>query len=323
MNRNKMINVRGAAVLAVLMIHITSVNLMQNGLYSDDFLKLMLNTLSRFAVPTFFISSGYGLCTTYYKYDSIKDFYKSRIKVIPDFIFWSIVFSGLTGNLFSIKGIVKLLIGKSYYHMYFIPALLVCYLIFPLIYKYFNTTKKLITLILLGLVFQSFRYFGVNLFFPELIGFIPYFIIGIMLQKNSILLGKLKKHDLLLLFSGTIVLYTNVIFDYLYTNKDIATVTTSLKPSVVIFALGVVIFMVKRFPNPVKFLSILDVNSMTIYYVHPIFLVLLNKIYDKYHIDSNNLIMIFASLLILLLASLTVSVIISKLKNITKKLKNK
>lgn len=323
MNRKKMINVRGMAVLAVLMIHITSANLTQSGLYSDDFINLTLNTISRFAVPTFFISSGYGLCVSYYKYDSIADFYKSRIKLIPDFLFWSIVFSGLTGTLFSIKGIAKLLIGKSYYHMYFIPALLICYFIFPFIYNHFNTTKKLITLILLGLVFQSFSYAGVNFIFPELIGFVPYFIIGILLQKNSILLGKLKKHDLLLLFSGAIVLYTNVIFDYLYTNKDIATVTTSLKPSVVIFALGVVIFMVKRFPNPIKFLSILDVNSMTIYYVHPIFLVLLNKVYDKYHIDSNNLIMIFASLLIPLLASLIVSVIISKLKKYSKKMKNK
>lgn len=314
MDRKKIVNARGLAILAVLMIHITSVNLTQNGLYSNDFVKLMLNTISRFAVPTFFVSSGFGLCVTYYKYENVKDFYRHRIKIIPDFIFWSIIFSALTGEIFSVKGIIKLLIGKSFYHMYFIPALLICYLIFPFIYRYFNTTKKLIVLILLGLVFQSLRYVGVNLFFPELIGFMPYFIIGILLQKNTNILIKLKKHDLTLLLFGVIVLYSNVIFDYMFTNKNMAIITTSIKPSVVIFSLSVVIFMVKRFPNPNNFLNVLDINSMNIYYVHPIFLVLLNKFYDKYHVDSNNIIIIFLSLLIILFASLAVSAIINNFK---------
>lgn len=60
MKRDSWVNIRGLAILLVIVIHATSSQF--NSVTSTySYLNLFLNQISRFAVPIFLISSGFGL----------------------------------------------------------------------------------------------------------------------------------------------------------------------------------------------------------------------------------------------------------------------
>lgn len=314
MDRNKMINIRGIAVIGVIIIHLTINYIQRENFGVTSFLGLSLNTFFRFSVPVFFISSGIGISKGYTKYTNYKDFYISRLKIIPDFIFWSVVYFFVNDNNFTLKNIIKLLVGKSYYHLYFIPALIICYLIYPIIDRYVNSRQKLFFLLFVGLIIQSFNYFGVNFIYIEVIGFIPFFILGIFLQKYQSVFRFLLNRSTILLIIGSVCLFFSVFFSFFFTNKNMGIVTTSIKPSVFIYSIGILSVMLKRFYKPIKILKMLDDNSMNIYYVHPIVLLVLNEIID----NDNNLFLLVIKFFIILVASLSISMAVTSAKKYLK-----
>lgn len=78
---------RGLAILAVLMIHITS------SYVGSSYSAMFLNQISRFAVPTFLVLSGWGLTISgrisvnFWKY-----IWKQAKKLLIPYFLWSIAY---------------------------------------------------------------------------------------------------------------------------------------------------------------------------------------------------------------------------------------
>lgn len=310
-----MINVRGLAVIAVLCIHTVAINATRGKVISSENILIMIDALSRFAVPVFFVSSGFGISSIYQRYSSTKEFYKSRLKLLPDFIFWTVLYFLASGFSFTASNVAKAVIGKSYYHMYFIPALLICYFIFPIIQKFLANKFVLIILISLGLLIQFLNYTGIDFGYVELIGFVPYFLTGIFFEKNRNIYDKLKNFAIPIFIIGLVILLAVLNYDLLCTTKDLHLVMTAVKPTIFIYSVGIVLVFTKYFGEPTKVLHSLDRNSMNIYYVHPIILAVLLKISSKF-VNFEGIIMFIIFVVMLLVISYVISILINEFKKI-------
>ena len=133
---------RGFAILAVIMIHLTSGYLNYPSDCTTFFVFGIINRGLQFAVPLFLFLSAILLG---YKHKDDKKinlpkFYLKRLsKVILALILWSIIYIGYYNypifnlnalNWETIKG--YLLLGNASYHLYFIPIIVQLYLFFPL-----------------------------------------------------------------------------------------------------------------------------------------------------------------------------------------------
>lgn len=197
------------SILAVILIHSTTKTLSFEKFQLDKLVfPLLLNQLSRFAVPLFFLISGFVLELNYKKKISYITFFKKRTKrVIVPYFFWSFLYFAFiseTGpnSFFSQEFIDSLLLGKASYQLYFIPTLIIFYLAFPFIHKlmpYIQKWKVLILLTLIQAFFLISDYYFKTYEYKQpiriaLLSFLP-FILGMVAsnhQKEIIL--KTKKY---------------------------------------------------------------------------------------------------------------------------------
>jgi surface polysaccharide O-acyltransferase-like enzyme len=131
---------RGIAILAVLLIHTTTRTLEASNFNLVGFsFTLFLNQIARFAVPMFFIISGFVLEISDHGDLSYWSFIKKRFsKVFIPYVFWSLIYYFLVYNSNHDNLFKVFLTGNASYQLYFIPALLVFYLTFPLLHKLFQ-----------------------------------------------------------------------------------------------------------------------------------------------------------------------------------------
>ncbi|MGO4539463.1 acyltransferase [Paenibacillus sp. 2TAB19] len=145
--------VRAIGIMAVVMIHSTS-SAVSSYDHSSSFypVYVFLNLFSKFAVPVFIFLSGFVLFYNYYgkpwTLRTTGQFYKKRITklaipfVLFSFLYWAFV--KLVGPGFvDLKTFIgyftdpifwdKLLIGKTYTHLYFIVIIIQFYLLAPLL----------------------------------------------------------------------------------------------------------------------------------------------------------------------------------------------
>lgn len=145
--------VRAIGIMAVIMIHATSsivATYDHNGaLYP---IYVFLNVSSKFAVPVFIFLSGFVLFYNYYDKSftvkTIGEFYRKRIsKVIVPFLFFSFFYWAITRYInygftdvptfisyfTSWSFIHKLIIGKTYTHLYFVVIIIQFYVLAPFI----------------------------------------------------------------------------------------------------------------------------------------------------------------------------------------------
>ncbi|MCK2000075.1 acyltransferase family protein [[Brevibacterium] frigoritolerans] len=131
---NWITKLRGVAILAVLMIHVTFPLL-----YRNPDLKWwagnMFDGMSRFAVPLFLMISGAMLL---HKEESIKSFFQKRAgKILLPFVVWSVIYFLYKSNgHFDPKLFVTQILGaKIYYHLWYFYILIPLYLFIPFIRK--------------------------------------------------------------------------------------------------------------------------------------------------------------------------------------------
>ncbi len=146
------------AILAVICIHTTTRTLEAS---SNDIVRLpwtyFLNQSLRFAVPMFFFISGFVLELQYVHNNYMQYITKRIRRIFIPYIFWSIiyfhfVFNNLPFPLFSLQFVHLLLVGGASYQLYFIPALLIFYLFFPIIHKLYPFLRNVWVLFFLGVV---------------------------------------------------------------------------------------------------------------------------------------------------------------------------
>lgn len=199
---------RVLAISGVILIH-TTTRVLERTSYNLNIYSwtLFLNQIVRFSVPLFFLISGFVLELTYSgKFDLIQYIKKRLSKIFIPYIFWSLIYyyfvysnngDGLAHVLFT---------GNASYQLYFIPALLIFYILFPIVHKLLPIIAR--PVILIAITLLEFRvlhldYFVKNLQFTDsiriaILGFF-FFVIGAgASQYKETLLSFAKKWQILL-----------------------------------------------------------------------------------------------------------------------------
>lgn len=139
-------NLRLVALYAVIVLHCTSLLLMQYGKVSmsDWLVADFLNATVRFAVPVFVMITG---ALSLHREYEIGSFLKKRlIRVVVPFLFWSLVYIGyslyneeiaFTGDVWvNVKLVLHLLKIGSSYHLWYVYMLIGLYFFIPVIGKF-------------------------------------------------------------------------------------------------------------------------------------------------------------------------------------------
>lgn len=230
--------IRLVSIIAVVVIHTSTYFLDVTRPFTFTFYFLhAINQLVRFAVPLFFAISGFLLAKHYQNIPGVITFYKRRLsKILVPYFFWSliyflIIFPNPINLVFSRIFLHDLITGDSSYQLYFIPAIFLLYIIFPLIIR----SKKIFLtgwfIILLGIVetaLMSYVYFfepkiGIISPIPNAIyNFFP-FILGIFaaLKINDFKDFLKKKINIFKFISAAlfIIIFSESIFMFAATGK--------------------------------------------------------------------------------------------------------
>jgi surface polysaccharide O-acyltransferase-like enzyme len=143
---------RTVAILAVIMIHTTSrtIESVNMNLPKVDW-SLFLNQAARFAVPLFFLISGFVLELSHRDGTGYFVYLKKRLsKIFLPYVFWSLVYYYFVYTTHSMQFIYTLIGGNSSYQLYFIPPLLMMYAIFPLLHKWYGWISRWWMLVILS-----------------------------------------------------------------------------------------------------------------------------------------------------------------------------
>lgn len=154
------------SAIAVVAIHVTTKYFADISLLHSDVWNFsnIINNSSRFAVPMFFMISGYFLLNNKAN-QSYMIFYKRKLpKVLIPFIFWSVfylIFYLITIGNFNLYAFLKQTVFTAigiptYYHLWFFYQLIGLYLVTPLIIKFIDKlNSKDVAFIVCIFVFQN------------------------------------------------------------------------------------------------------------------------------------------------------------------------
>lgn len=182
------------SILAVIFIHTTTRTIQVS---TDNFQivpwTLFINQIFRFAVPLFFMISGFVLELNYHAHESYLTYLKKRInRIFIPYIFWSgiyyfFVYTKHTENFFQ-----ALLGGDASYQLYFIPAILIFYIIFPFVHNFYKFLGSkwitiLFALIELSLLYYDYYVQPLQIFSPVKTALFNYFVFyaGVALANNK------------------------------------------------------------------------------------------------------------------------------------------
>ncbi|NIK76462.1 peptidoglycan/LPS O-acetylase OafA/YrhL [Paenibacillus castaneae] len=218
---NELEMLRAFGIIAVIMIHATSAAVVS---YEQSNLFLFfaaLNILSKFAVPIFIMISGLTLFYNYYDkpidINTIKVFYMKRLtKLMLPFLIFSLIYYAIViyyrhgfydiGQFLSYfltwEFVNKLIIGKTYTHLYFIFIIIQFYLLFPLMWyvlrKWASAVKWMFAV---GLVIQwlyvlNAKEMGIKYVMSGFPAYSLYFCIGAYIGINYTSLLKYREQKL-------------------------------------------------------------------------------------------------------------------------------
>jgi len=271
------------AILAVVLIHTTTLTIQTSSNNLSDFsFSLFLNQAARFAVPMFFFISGYVLELNYNFHTSYLSYLKNRAsKIVIPYIFWSLFYYFLIFKNHSESFISALLNGDSSYQLYFIPALFIFYLIFPILHKNYKYISKLWILSLLAgmqLFILGLDYYlkPLPFFYPISIILLNYFvfIFGIFVAENKnlflLIISKCKYVLPIFTLSLAIFIYIEGKLRYLKTLNYLS-FYSQWRPSVFIYSLSIIcmlFYFLKKIDLKKIHLKSLSNLSFFVYFIH-------------------------------------------------------
>lgn len=283
---------RGIAIILVILIHcFTGFGYSSSSL--DYHIYIFLRSAFGIAVPLFFAMSGYF---------SAGENRKSKIfdmRLILPFIVWSVLYQIIFGrwlDLLTVKGVVKLITGQSAPHLYFVFVLIQIRILLPFIKK---TNKKILgpAVVALSLLWYCLYYmsnilhiiripgpFGLTDFFPA---WIIYWYIGYRC-KDSEALKKIKTIWVLMLavLMLMITVAETYYFAHLSQTIDGINPVSQIKLSNLLFCclVCVLVFKLRTDDMEKNLVTIIGDYSYGIYYIHFMFIMIMNK----YFLPSQN-----------------------------------
>lgn len=147
---------RVMAILMVILIHTTSKTL---GANSNEIMSMpitfLLNQITRGAVAIFIMISGFVLEQGYDGQPAL--FYKKRfIKILLPYFFWSLVYYYFIYAPNPTDLWLVLLGGGAAYQLYFIPSLLILYLLFPILRQMREVMALALGIVQIGLLYWDY-----------------------------------------------------------------------------------------------------------------------------------------------------------------------
>ncbi len=278
---------RFLAILAVLLIHTTTRTLEAAGYDLAKFpFTLFLNQAARFAVPLFFIISGFLLeINVSEKFDYLTYYKKRFTRILLPYLFWSLIYYLFVYNQSQENFLTVILTGNASYQLYFIPTLCVFYLFFPLLHKIYRYLTSLPALALLGVTqvwLMNQDYFVKQFTFAEPLRILLlsyfFFIIGMAAaghkEKIMAVTGKIKYALLLFLPLNIYYIFNEGYSRYLKT-YNIGAFYSQWRPDVLIYTiiLGITLFYLyekRKFYS--KIIENLSGLSFFVFFVHVIIL---------------------------------------------------
>lgn len=301
-------------VIAIIMVVAYHTNILNCDILNNKniivYIKYTVKSLLSCCVPLFFLVNGALLLN---KELNIKKHIKKIIKIIIITEIWAVVITILTmlakDQVLNYKEIFYTIwFWKMGYvnFLWFLAALVVIYILFPIIKQCFDNNEKYFIFFLISVLICTFGnkliYMIVNLLKPSFLygetnfiniynpfrgiyGYsIGYFMLGGLLFKYKDKIRRPKKIILvILLIMSTILLsiygilkteISQELYDTVWNGYD--SIFTLINV-IIIFSL-VIDFVVKD--NILsKYISLIDENTLGIYVIHPILLVFLDKIY--------------------------------------------
>ncbi len=318
---------KSLSTLAVIMIHV-SASAINNSQFDTNIYKfsLMLNQLSRFSVPVFIFLSGMGLTLSYKKKESYLKYELHRLnKVVPEYLLWSSIYYFF---IMERKGLRELLVGcvggDIYYHLYFVPIIIIFYIMLPLFFNFFKTNLALILSFLVNISFTTFNYLNYNanlslsMGIETLFNWIFYFILGINIGKKFFNMeAKIKSYRKFITISTVTISFLFILesFYSIIITKDLEHATTFIRPAVIVYS-TFFIFFILALDWKDSFFSKMSIfiskHSYIIYLSHP-FILYHVKLYFK---NNNYAVGSKWFLLITYIMCITGSIIISILRNL-------
>lgn len=280
------------AILAVILIHTTTRTLEATGYaLQETRFTLFLNQASRFAVPLFFMISGFVLELNYHTKEKYLIFLKKRLgRIIVPYIFWSVIyyyFIYIQGR--NLNFLSSLLHGNASYQMYFIPSILIFYSIFPLIHKLIGMIGNYYVLMALFasqilLLFNDYNGHRLHFFYPLKIVFLNYFpfIFGIFLAKHYDLFIKyIQKWKILfgllsLIFA--LLVYYEGYSGYLITHNYLK-FYSQWRPSVLLYTIFLGTFLYWFFNKVFSNVSLIKTISKLSFFVFFAHIIILEKLW--------------------------------------------
>lgn len=274
---------RIVSILAVVLIHSTTrtFEFTHSNLLATQF-TLFLNQVSRFAVPLFFMISGFVLELSYPFHDNPFSYLRRRItRIFIPYLFWSafyifLIYPQPLGNYFS-----TLLSGSASYQLYFIPTLLIFYLLFPLIHNYYHLLSNKFILIILGLIqicflIADYYFHSIKVFYPlaiAMFNFYP-FILGIVASHHQSSLysffSRYKYGLVVLTFLSGIFVFWEGGSRYFSTNNYLS-FYSQWRPSVLFYTLclaSLLYYLFNRATISDRFVKILSELSFFVFFIH-------------------------------------------------------
>jgi surface polysaccharide O-acyltransferase-like enzyme len=156
----------------------------------------LLDSLSRFCVPLFFMASGAVLLGRDY---DIAEFYRKRLtKIIPVLLFWSAVYLALRvfvkGEPFEpIRAVMMFFGGHIYYHLWFLYVIVILYMLTPFMRKLIlaMNDKEAFVLLVLWLAvavvlphIENVSGMKFNFVYREIGAYSGYFVLGYYLSRT-------------------------------------------------------------------------------------------------------------------------------------------
>lgn len=288
---------RALAIMAVVLIHTTTRTLEKSG-YALDKVSwaLLLNQLPSFAVMLFFMISGFALEHSYKENFNFVQYLKKRFnKIFIPYIFWSAIYYFLVYQKHSGSFLQDILTGDASYQLYFIPSLVILYLVFPLVHNIYKIIANKWVFTVLGLVevyilYQD--YYVKNLPFHTAINYVFFnyfvFIAGMVASRNMDKLTSLIKKIWPVLAAAAVYF----IWDIYMQGKSIYFKTYNIdafysrhRPSILFYTLTLSSILFYFFDKNIffeKIVKTLSKLSFFVFFVHVIVLEFVWKFYGNY-----------------------------------------
>lgn len=274
---------RIVSILAVVLIHTTTrtLEITHFNLLTTQ-TTLFLNQISRFAVPLFFMISGFVLELNYPFHSNSIAFLRRRIsRIFIPYLFWSafyiiFIYPQPLVNYFSI-----LPNGGASHQLYFLPTLMVFYLLFPLINRFYSfwSQKKIIIIlavIQISLLSADYYFHSIHIFYPlaiALFNFFP-FMLGIVTSHHQQSLYTFVNRYKYIITITTCLLGIFVFWEggsrYLRTENYLS-FYSQWRPSVLLFTLcfaSLFYYLFNRVTIPEKPIKLLSRLSFFVFFIH-------------------------------------------------------